>query len=69
MAEPHFGVKPCALTQRSGAGGGACSEGDRAGGSFSAFESRLLDQKCRNDPVDDLQDGCEQIGMCGEELT
>ena len=39
-------------------------EGDRAGRGFGALESRLLDQKCRNDPVDDLQyrrgnRGCE----------
>ncbi len=28
-----------------------------------AFESRLFDQKCGNDPVHDLQDGREQVGM------
>ena len=29
----------------------------------------LLDQKCGNDPVDDLQDGREQLRMCSEEPT
>jgi len=32
-----------------------------------ALESRLLDQKCRNGLVDDLEDGREQIGMGGEQ--
>jgi len=36
---------------------------------FGAFEFRLLDQKSANNPVDDLQDGREQLGMCGEEAT
>ncbi len=38
-------------------------EGDRAGRGFGAFEARLLDQKCRYDAGDDLQDGREQVGM------
>jgi hypothetical protein len=35
-------------------------EGDREGRGFGAFESRLFDQKCRNDLVDDLRYGLEQ---------
>jgi hypothetical protein len=26
-------------------------------------------RKCGNDPVDDLQDGREQLGMCSEQQT
>ena len=48
----QIGGRSEALDQRDGAGGG-----------FGALESRLLDQKCRNDPVDDLQDGREQVRM------
>jgi len=29
---------------------------------FGALESGLWDEKCGNDPVDDLQDGREQLG-------
>ncbi len=47
----------------------ALNEGDRAALGFGAFESRWLDQKCGNDPVDDLQDGREQLRMCSEEPT
>ena len=54
----QIGGRSEALDQRDGAGGG-----------FGALESRLLDQKCRNDPVDDLQDGREQVRMCSEETT
>jgi hypothetical protein len=32
-----------------------------------AFESRLFDQKRGNDPVDDLQHGGQQMGMCGKQ--
>jgi len=31
------------------------------------WSPRLLDQKCRNNPVDDLQDRREKIGMGGEQ--
>ena len=41
----------------------ALDERDGAGVGLAAFESRLFDQKCRNDPVDDLQDRREQTGM------
>ena len=41
-------------------------ERDRAGHGFGTFESRLLDQKCRYHPVDDLQDRREQLWMGGE---
>jgi len=34
---------------------------------FGALESGLWDEKCGNDPVDDLQDGREQLGMCSEQ--
>ncbi len=44
-------------------------EGDRTGVGFGTFESRLLDQKSRNDPVDDLQRRYEQLGMDGEQKT
>ncbi|MGQ0595211.1 MAG: hypothetical protein ACT4QB_22010, partial [Gammaproteobacteria bacterium] len=40
------------LYQRNGAGGG-----------FSPLASRLLDQEGGNDPVDDLQDRGEELGM------
>jgi hypothetical protein len=40
---------------------------DGAGVGFGAFESGLLDQKRGNDPVDDSQDGREQLGMCSEQ--
>ena len=33
----------------------ALDEGDRAGVSLAAFQSRLLDQKCRNHPVNALR--------------
>ena len=36
---------------------------------FGALESGLLDQKCGNDPVDDSQDGREELWMCGKEPT
>ena len=39
----------------------------RAG--FGALESRLFGEKCGNDPVDDLQDGREQLRMCSEQQT
>jgi hypothetical protein len=42
-------------------------ERDGAGVGFGALESGLLDQKCGNDPVDDLQDGREQFRMCSEQ--
>jgi len=42
-------------------------ERDGAGVGFGTLESRLLDQKCRYDPVDDLQDRREQFGMCSEQ--
>jgi hypothetical protein len=45
----------------------ALDEGHRAGVGLGVFESRLLDQKCRNDPVDDLQDRGEELGMCSEQ--
>ena len=35
---------------------------------FGAFEPPLLHQKCANDPVDDLQHGREQVGMCNSAL-
>ena len=47
----------------------ALDERDGAGVGFGALESGLLDQKCGNDPVDDSQDGREQLGMCSEEPT
>ena len=34
---------------------------------FGAFEPRLLDQKCANDPVDDSQDGARAGEMCSEQ--
>jgi hypothetical protein len=34
---------------------------------FGAFESRLFNQKYRNDPVEDLQDRREELGMCSEQ--
>jgi hypothetical protein len=40
---------------------------DGASCGFDAFESGLLDQKCGNDPVDDLQDGREQLRMRSEQ--
>ena len=40
---------------------------DGAGVGFGAFGSGLFDQKCGNDPVDDLQDGREQLRMCSEQ--
>ncbi len=33
----------------------ALNEGDRAGVGFAPFQSGLLDQKCRDDPMNDLQ--------------
>jgi len=45
----------------------ALDERDGAGVGFGALESGLLDQKCGNDPVDDLQDGREQLRMCSEQ--
>ena len=42
-------------------------ERDRAGRGLGAFESRLLDQKCRYHPVDDLQDRREELGMGSEQ--
>ncbi len=47
----------------------ALDEGDGVGVGLGAFYSCLFDQKCRNDPVDDLQHGCEQMGMGGKEVT
>jgi len=44
-------------------------ERDSAGLGLGALEPRLLDQKCGNDPVDDSQDGREQLWMCSEEPT
>jgi hypothetical protein len=44
-------------------------ERDGAAVGLAAFESRLFDQKCRNDLVGDLQDWREQLGMGGEEVT
>jgi hypothetical protein len=44
----------------------ALNETDHAALGFDALESRLFDQKRGNDPVDDLQDGREQFGMCVE---
>ncbi len=41
----------------------ALDKDDGAGVGLGAFESRLFDQKRRNDPVDDLQDRREQMGM------
>ena len=40
-------------------------ERDGAGRGLGALASGLLDQKCGNDPVDDLQDGREQLRMTG----
>ena len=37
-----------------------------AGVGIGTLECRLFDQKCRYDPVDDLQDRREQLGMCSE---
>lgn len=41
-------------------------ECDGVGLGLGALATRL---KCGNDPVDDLQDGGEQLGMCCEEAT
>jgi hypothetical protein len=41
-------------------------ERDHAGTGIAVLESRLLDRKSGNDPVDDLQDRREQFGMGGE---
>jgi hypothetical protein len=45
----------------------ALDEGHRAGVGFGAFESCLFNQKGRYDPVDDLQDRREGLGMCSEQ--
>jgi hypothetical protein len=47
----------------------ALDEGDSAGVGCATFQSRLLDQKAGDDPVDDLQQGREQLGMRGEGLS
>ena len=50
-------------------GGGAktLDEGDRAGVGCTASQSRLFEQKSRDDPVDDAQHRREQLGMSGEQ--
>ena len=40
-------------------------ERDRAGVGYGAFEPRLLEQKARDDPVDDAQHRREQLGVRG----
>ena len=45
----------------------ALREGDGDGRGFGALKSRLFSQKCRNDAVDDLQHGPEQLGMGSEQ--
>jgi hypothetical protein len=52
----QIGGRSEALDQRDGAGVG-----------FGALEFRLLDQKCANDAVDDLQGEGEQVGMRSEQ--
>ncbi len=42
-------------------------ESDSARVGFATFQSRLLDQKCGNNPVDHLQHGREQLRIGGEE--
>ena len=42
-------------------------EGDRAGVGCGAFQACLLEQRARDDPVDDAQHRREQIGPCGKE--
>ncbi len=37
-------------------------QGDGEGHGLGALESRLLGQKCGDDPVDDLQDRGEELG-------
>ena len=67
---PRWG-QPSAVQNRSRRFGGGraetLDERDGAGVGFGALESCLLDQKCGNDPVDDLQDGREQFRMCSEQ--
>ena len=50
-----------------GGGAKALDQGDSTGVSLRTFQSRLLDQKSGNDPVDDLQHRREQMRMSGEE--
>jgi hypothetical protein len=45
----------------------ALNEGDRAGVGCAAFQSGLLDQKCRDDPMNDLQQRREQLRMGGQQ--
>ena len=42
-------------------------EGDRAGVGCCAFQPRLLEQKPRDDAMDDAQHRREQLGMSGEQ--
>ena len=42
-------------------------EGDRAGIGCGALQAGLLEQKPRDDAVDDPQHRCEQLGPCGKE--
>ena len=64
-------ILPGAMGRTTYAGRGRAKDGthqrDGAGVGFGALESGLLDQKCGNDPVDDLQDGREQLRMCSEQ--
>ena len=43
----------------------ALDEGDSTGVGCGTFQPRLLDQKARDDPMDDLQHRREQLGMGG----
>ena len=43
--------------------------GDSAGVGCAPFQSRLLEQKTRDDPVDDPQHRREQLAMGGDEDT
>lgn len=45
----------------------ALNESDGTGSGWVALEPRLLDEKSGNDPVDDLQDGREQLATSREE--
>ena len=44
-------------------------EADSAGVGCAAFQYRLLEQKARDDPVDDAQHRREQLGMGGKQNT
>ncbi len=45
----------------------ALDERDRAGVGCAAIQSGLLDEKCRDDPMHDLQHRREQLGMRGQQ--